>query len=399
MEEKEGKTQEVSESPSAGPAETKETRNKEGAQEIQEVAALPDEEMAREGDRDGQPPATGKATDGDDNRAADDDSAQTAEVPDNGEKEPASSKDAATQSAGGPQAQRHFPGELPGSFEEVLTRIPRRNPLGFLLVVCVLQPVLGALPHDVKAELEARIDKPLCFNAARATGLNILCNMILYPVVLMVLAAMVRGVDILFSQNINVFILTGIFLGLVEGGYRLRDGIFHVKPEEEVVLRGAFYGMPMVGLVHGFVSRNSGLLRQLPIPIEGFYDKGFVEKLERERRYGQAYTLEDLGDAYHLRMEFPRLTPDIGLAGRTDLPREMPDYAYELELKDGHFIVKGRCVDERVRKVTGNVGAFPSGFTTVIPLGERVQGYSYHYDDKILQVILLKEQGAQRRAA
>lgn len=139
------------------------------------------------------------------------------------------------------------------------------------------------------------------------------------------------------------------------------------------------------------------MVRGLPVPIEGFYGKGFVEKLERERRYGQAYTINDIGEAYHLRIEFPREVPDIGLPARSELPDEMPDYDYQLILKDGHFIIKGRCPDEKVRRLSGNVGAFPAEFTTVIPLQEKVGGFSHRCKDKILEVLLLKENSESLR--
>lgn len=290
-----------------------------------------------------------------------------------------------------PQSQVRFPGELAISFREALAQVPRRNRPGFLLLVSILQPILGALPHPFKVDLEARIGKPMCFSAAGATGLNIFLNFIVYPLALMLLAVILMGVDVLFSQSLNGFILTGLFIGFAEGFFRLREGVFQVRPEEELVFRASFYGAPMVGLFQGLLARHSGLLRRMPVPVEGFYGKGFVDKLERERRYGQAYTIEDLGRAYHLRMEFPRKTPDIGLLASADLPADMPDYAYELDLKDDHFIIKGRCVDERVKKITGNVGAFPPGFTTVIPLQERVRGFSHYYENKLLEVLLLKE--------
>jgi len=90
-------------------------------------------------------------------------------------------------------------------------------------------------------------------------------------------------------------------------------------------------------------------------------------------------------------MEFPRKVPDIGLPVRSKLPDEMPNYDYQLILKDGQFIIKGRCPDENVRRLAGNVGAFPAEFTTVISLEEKVGGFSHRCKDKLLEVLLLKE--------
>jgi hypothetical protein len=69
----------------------------------------------------------------------------------------------------------------------------------------------------------------------------------------------------------------------------------------------------------------------------------------------------------------------------------MPDYDYDLALKNGHFIIKGKVVDERIRKITSSVGAFPTEFTTVVPLKEKVQGFSHRFGDKLLEILLLKQ--------
>jgi hypothetical protein len=112
--------------------------------------------------------------------------------------------------------------------------------------------------------------------------------------------------------------------------------------------------------------------------------------LERERRYGNVYTVEDRGGAYLVRMEFPRRMPDIGIASRAQLPDEMPDYDYDLVLQDGQLIVKGRCTDENVRKISSSVGAFPPEFTTVIPFRHRITGIAHQFQNKVLEVLVVK---------
>jgi hypothetical protein len=140
------------------------------------------------------------------------------------------------------------------------------------------------------------------------------------------------------------------------------------------------------------LEKHGSRIRELPIPVEGFYSKGFDDKLERERRYGNVYTVEDRGGALLLRLEFPRRMPNIGIATRANLPDEMPDYDYDLALNDGQFIIKGRCADENVRKISSSFGAFPPEFTTVISLRERIVGFVHRFEGKLLEVFLLKEQ-------
>jgi hypothetical protein len=286
-----------------------------------------------------------------------------------------------------------FPNQLPNDFDELALQFRSGGNLSRLnrLLIGFSQPVLGALPHKMKKSLEAAIQNPVVFSAAGSTGLNILLNSVLYPIVLMVLAALVNGPAVLFSQSINMFVFVGIVLALIEGIFRLRDGIFHARPPEEMNFPAAIYGIPLAILLQPVLNKQTGIVRNLPIPVDGFYSRGFVDKLERERRYGNVYTVEDRGGALLLRLEFPRSIPDLGVADRLKVSDEMPDYDYDLALKNGQLIVRGRCSDERVRKISSSMGAFPPEFTTVIPLQDRIVGFAHKFENKLLEVLLLKD--------
>jgi hypothetical protein len=161
----------------------------------------------------------------------------------------------------------------------------------------------------------------------------------------------------------------------------------------------AIYGLPLAVLLQPLLAKQTGMLRNLPIPVDGFYSRGFVEKLERERRYGNVYTVENCGGALLLRLEFPRWIPDIGVADRAEIADEMPDYDYDLALKDGQFIIRGRCTDERVRRVSSSMGAFPPEFTTVIPLQDRIVGFVHKFENKLLEAFLVKDLSTPGRAS
>jgi ferredoxin len=308
---------------------------------------------------------------------------------------------AAAQKAAPPKPakpEKHFPGEVAGSFTEAFSRLkpqgPLTKPLARLLIF-LFQPVLGALPHPIKIDLAKSVAQPFAFSAGGATALNVLHNIALfYPILLMLIGAAAHGPEILFSQDINNYILIGVVIGLVEGVYRLKEGIFGARPAEELIYRSAFYGVPLSYLLRPVLERQTGMVRNAPIPVDGFYERGFIEKLERERRYGNVYTLRDLGEAYFLRMEFPTQVPDIGLAIRSELPDEMPDYDYDLALKDGHFVIKGRITDERIRKISSSVGAFPPEFTTVVSLPQKVETFSHRFADKLLEILLFKQRAS-----
>ncbi len=296
--------------------------------------------------------------------------------------------------------EKRFPGEISTSFNEALLQFEKGGAPTKAIprtIIFLFQPLLGALPRAIKDDLAGAVGSPVSFSTAGSTGLNILFNVVFYPVILMAVSAVLMGSAVLFSQKINGYILIGVFLGFLEGAYRLRDGIFHNKPPEEMHFPAAVYGLPLSFVVRPLLARQPAIIRRSPIPVDGFYEKGFVEKMERERRYGNVYTIEDWGDAYFLRVEFPRKIPDIGLPGRSGLPNEMPEYDYDLALKDGHFVVKANCTDERIRKISSSIGAFPPEFTTVIPLKERIDGFSHRFGNKALDVLLIKEKGHRGR--
>ena len=60
------------------------------------------------------------------------------------------------------------------------------------VAIILLQPVIGALPHNTKKRLEDAMQTPL-FTAAGSTAVNIVHNAMLYPLAFMVVAAAVKG--------------------------------------------------------------------------------------------------------------------------------------------------------------------------------------------------------------
>ena len=291
-----------------------------------------------------------------------------------------------------PKPKKTFPKELPLSFEDASKKYAdgASSINGFAkAAVILLQPVIGAFPHNTKKRLEDAMQTPL-FTAAGSTAVNIIHNAILYPVAFMAIAAAIKGPQIIFSDEINKFVLLGLLLATVEGIFRLKDGFFGAKPADEMKFLPSFYGAPLGIVCDPLLKKYTGMIRNNPIPVDGFYSRGFVDKLERERRYGNVYTVEDRGGAFLVRLEFPRWTPDIGIVTRENLPDEMPDYDYDLELQDGQLTVKGKCTDSAVRKISSSVGAFPPEFVTVIPFRQKTMGFAHRYDNKLLEVLVEK---------
>jgi len=292
-----------------------------------------------------------------------------------------------------PRAKKNFANELPLSFDEAMKQYQSGGstlPGWFRTGVILAQPLIGALPHGIKKRLEVALQSSL-FTAGGSTAVNIVHNAVLYPLIAAAVgAASHGGPAFIFDKGVNNYLLVGLVLAILEGVFRLRDGLFKVKPAEEMKYPPAIYGGPLALLADSVLSKHIGLVREMPIPVEGFYSKGFVAKRERERRYGNIYTVEDCGGAFLMRMEFPRWLPEIGVKSREQLSDEMPDYDYDLSLQDGQLIVKGKCTDEKVRKISSSVGAFPPEFTSIIPFSQRISGFVHKFNDKNLEVLLVK---------
>jgi hypothetical protein len=289
-----------------------------------------------------------------------------------------------------PRAARTFTGQLPLDFDQLVAKLgaPRRRPHSFLGRMAL---VAGAAPAGSKRKLEAAIGDRRYFDATLATAANVFLNFVLYPVLVGALAV-AGGRAGVFTQAMAKWVFLGLTIASVEAAYRLRESFFRARPVADTPLRGAIYG-PFVAPIVAIISRIAGFGGATSgVGFDGFYAgrEHFDEKLERERRYGSIFHLEERQDAYVLRLEFPRRVPPSSLADELGLPMDMPDYDYDLALADGGLVVHGKVTDPKVRRITGVAPAFPSEFTTRVPLASPVAGFSHRYQDKMLEVILPK---------
>ena len=297
-----------------------------------------------------------------------------------------------------PQAAKRFAGELPIGFDELAQQLgtPRRrlgSVLGYfpLVLIAALQGVLGALPAKAKADIEASISDRRFFSAALATAANCMLNLILYPVVALVLAIKAGRTE-LFSGGVHGWILLGLLVASLESMIRLRESFFGGRAFSESTLGAAFYGVGLLWLRRVVLAFAGQRGAESTVGFDGFSrsHERYDDKLERERRYGNVYRVEERDDAYLVHLEFPRLVPPSSLGAELGLPRDMPEYDYAVSLADGTLLVHGKVVDPQVRKLTAVAPAFPSEFTTPVKLAAPVTGFRHRYRDRTLEVILPK---------
>lgn len=291
-----------------------------------------------------------------------------------------------------PRTEKVFPGELPMPFEQAVVRLEgRRSGTSWMLkaIAIAAQPILGALPHKQKKTIEAAVGDGRIFTAAGATGVNMLHNMILYPTLVMVAGSLTGGPS-LFSKQLGGMITLGLAIAMGESIWRMREG-FRAAPIDEIKYRMALYGPALVPLAAPLLRLLGRQEETGTIAVEGFHGGTFEDKLERERRYGEVYRLEEKPNGYFLRLEFPRFVPRSAQKDELGVGDVMPDYEYDLVLKGGFLVVKGSVTDPTVRRLAAVSPSFPPDFTTNVEIPKPVSAFKHRFRGKVLEVVLLKQ--------
>ncbi len=248
----------------------------------------------------------------------------------------------------GPLGEKHFPGELDADFDTVLASVDaspvRTAPMPVQVAFRLAEPVLGAMPDNVKAQLEAAVGSTGGFSRVRSTALNMILNLILYPAILVAFGVLARG-DGLFSQSTGGWIMLGILIAMGESAWRLREGVIHAKPASELVYRGCWYGLALapIGTMLVRAGGGGGRATERKVAFDGFEGTMHEDKTERDRRYGTVYTVVEYANAYLVRLEMPRMLPTSSLKRLVESPRR------DARLRLQHHA--GRCgpFDQRER--------------------------------------------------
>src|SRR6266851_1146067 len=303
----------------------------------------------------------------------------------------------------GPVEEKHFPGEIETDFDTVLASVDatpvRTAPTSMRIVLRFLEPVLGAMPDDVKAQLEEAVGTTSGFSRVRSTALNMILNLILYPVLLTAFGVLVRG-DGLYSQSTGGWIMLGILIAMGESAWRLREGIFHAKPADELVYRGCWYGL-VLAPIGRMLARAGGRGRptERKVAYDGFEGTMHEDKTERDRRYGTVYTVGEYANAYLVRLEMPRKLPPSSLKRLWNLPDEMPDYDYNILLGDAVLSINASARGETLRRLSYVSSSFPADFATRIEFGKTVTAFKHRMRNKTLEVIVLKDESGELQSA
>ncbi len=285
--------------------------------------------------------------------------------------------------------EKKFPGELDMSFEEASRQLEMgwvAKPSFSKLAIALAQPILGALPFNQKRQIERAVADRRFFSAAGATGLNALHNIILYPVMFAAVGAIAFDRSV-FSDQLKWLLFFGVVAAIIESVWRMRES-FRGAPVEDVVYRAAAYGLPLAPLAAPIASLAGRPENQGSVGQDGFNDPRFEDKLERERRYGEVYRVNEDLNGCMVEFEFPRTVPPSATKEELGVGDEMPDYDYKISLSGSQLTIKGKVVDENVRRIAAVSPAFPPDFTTNIKLPNKPVGFRHRFEGKNLEIAL-----------
>ncbi len=287
------------------------------------------------------------------------------------------------------RAEKKFPDELDMSFDEAARLLESgwvAKPSAGKLLIALAQPILGALPFNQKRQIERAVADRRFFSAAGATGLNALHNIILYPILLAAVGSVVLHRSV-FSNQLKWLLFFGVILATLESVWRMRES-FRGAPVEDVIYRAAVYGLPLAPLAAPIAGLAGRPETQGSVGQDGFTDPRFEDKLERERRYGEVYRVNEDLNGCLVEFEFPRTVPPSATKEELGVGDEMPDYEYTVSLSGSQLTIKGKVGDEKVRRIAAVSPAFPPDFTTNIKLPVRPAGFRHRFVGKNLEIAL-----------
>jgi hypothetical protein len=132
------------------------------------------------------------------------------------------------------------------------------------------------------------------------------------------------------------------------------------------------------------------------VAFDGFTSPLHDEKIERDRRYGNVYTVVEYPNAYIARIEMPRRVPASSLKEVWHVPDKMPDYDYTLTLHDNVLAMRAGVPGETMRRLSYVSASFPADFLTRIRFDHPVSSFKHRLRDKVIEVVVFKTDDASR---
>jgi len=104
------------------------------------------------------------------------------------------------------------------------------------------------------------------------------------------------------------------------------------------------------------------------------------DALERDRRYGRDYKVEEKDGHVLVTLRFPARVPAVRDRFRYGMPEKMPEYGAHVWLVGTTLNITGWVKDPKIRALTHTSRSFPGRFTTTIEVNRDVVGMKHRYD-------------------
>ncbi len=119
-------------------------------------------------------------------------------------------------------------------------------------------------------------------------------------------------------------------------------------------------------------------------------------QLERDRRYGRDYTIQEEPGYVSVVFQLPTRVPAVRDRFRFGLPEEMPLYRSHVRLQGKSLLVAGWLTEPKVRSLCHTSSSFPAQFMTTIELEPDFVGVVSRYDAHArLEVVLFTDPAVQ----
>jgi len=102
--------------------------------------------------------------------------------------------------------------------------------------------------------------------------------------------------------------------------------------------------------------------------------------LERDRRYGRDYTVEEREGHVFVAYNFPTRVPAVQNRFKYGLPEKMPLYRSHVQLSGRTLLVAGWLTDPKVRGLCHTSKSFPAQFVTTLDFKQDFLGMASRYD-------------------
>jgi len=118
------------------------------------------------------------------------------------------------------------------------------------------------------------------------------------------------------------------------------------------------------------------------------------DTLERDRRYGRDFKVEEASDHIRITFQFPTRVPAVRDRFRYGLPEVMPIYGHHVHQDGNVFQVYGWVKDPKIRALVHGTRSFPGQFTTAVTIERTTFGYVSRFDaHQRLEIVVFKQPG------